>query len=145
MGADALDGSFIAYPVLICIFLFFRKKKDWKKLGEVALIPGIFSIYEPIVFGFPLMLNPVMLIPMLLTPMVSSAISYIFMYTGLCPLCTGVSVPWTTPMVLSGVITTNSLMGGIVQIVIIAALTVLWYIFLKIMYKQTEKQEEIKE
>ena len=139
------NGSFIAYPVLICIFLFFRKKKDWKKLGEVALIPGIFSIYEPIVFGFPLMLNPVMLIPMLLTPMVSSAISYVFMYTGLCPLCTGVSVPWTTPMVLSGVITTNSLMGGIVQIIIIAALTVLWYIFLKIMYKQSEKQEEIKE
>ena len=48
-------------------------------------------------------------------------------------------------MVFSGVITTNSLMGGIVQLIIIAALTVLWYIFLKIMYKQSEKQEEIKE
>lgn len=132
------NGSFIAYPVLICIFLFFRKKKEWKSLGEVALIPGIFSIYEPIVFGLPLMLNPVLLIPMLLTPAISCAIAYVFMYTGLCPLCTGVSVPWTTPMILSGIITTNSLMGGVVQIITIAALTVLWYIFLKILYKQED-------
>ena len=54
-----------------------------ENLGEVALIPGIFSIYEPIVFGFPLMLNPMLLIPMLLTPAVSCAIGYIFMYTGI--------------------------------------------------------------
>ena len=71
------------------------------------------------------------------------------MYRRLCavitPLRTIGVVHGTETPVHSGVITTNSLMGGIVQIVIIAALTVLWYIFLKIMYKQTEKQEEIKE
>lgn len=133
------NGSFIAYPILICIFLFFRNKKEWKNLGEVALIPGIFSIYEPIVFGFPLMLNPMLLIPMLLTPAVSCAIGYIFMYTGICPPCTGVSVPWTTPMILSGIITTNSLMGGVVQLITIVALTALWYVFLKMLYKQDEK------
>lgn len=138
------NGSFIAYPVLICIFLFFRKKKAWKSLGEVAFIPGIFSIYEPIVFGLPLMLNPIMLLPMLLTPVISCVIAYVFMYAGLCPLCTGVSVPWTTPMILSGIITTNSLMGGVVQIITIGVLTVLWYVFLKILYKQEEGSENEK-
>lgn len=134
------NGSFIAYPILICIFLFFRKKEDWKKLGEVALIPGIFSIYEPLVFGLPLMLNPALLIPMLLTPAISCTIAYVFMYLGLCPLCTGVSVPWTTPMVLSGIITTNSLMGGVVQLITIGVLTGMWYVFLKMLYHQTQSE-----
>lgn len=61
------------------------------------------------------------------------------MYTGICPPCTGVSVPWTTPMILSGIITTNSLMGGVVQLITIVALTALWYVFLKMLYKQDEK------
>lgn len=134
------NGSFIAYPILICIIIFFKKKKEWKKLAEVSLVPGIFSIYEPIVFGLPLMLNPIMLIPMLLTPMLSCGISYAAMKIGLVPLCTGVSIPWTTPMVLSGIITTNSIMGGILQLVIIAVLTLLWYIFLKIAYQSEEKE-----
>ena len=136
------NGSFIAYPILICIIIFFKKKKEWKKLAEVSMVPGIFSIYEPIVFGLPLMLNPIMLIPMLLTPMLSCAISYFAMTVGLVPLCTGVSIPWTTPMILSGIITTNSLQGGILQIVIIAVLTVLWYVFLKIAYNGDKDKEK---
>lgn len=138
------NGSFIAYPVLICIFLFFRKKREWNELGKVALVPGIFSIYEPIVFGLPLMLNPIFLIPMLLTPVVSTLIAYGAMAVGLCPLCTGVSVPWTCPMILSGVITTNSIAGGIVQLVTIVVLTVLWYVFLKAAYKPTVENDEPK-
>lgn len=129
------NGSFIAYPVLICIFLFFRKKKDWQELGKVALVPGIFSIYEPIVFGLPLMLNPIFLIPMLLTPVISTLIAYAFMAAGLCPYCTGTSVPWTCPEIISGIITTNSVMGGVVQLVQIGVLTVLWYVFMKAAYK----------
>ena len=120
---------------MICIFLFFRKKKDWQELGKVALVPGIFSIYEPIVFGLPLMLNPIFLIPMLLTPVISTLIAYAFMAAGLCPYCTGTSVPWTCPEIISGIITTNSVMGGVVQLVQIGVLTVLWYVFMKAAYK----------
>lgn len=135
------NGSFIAYPVLICIFVFFASKTDWHELGKVSLIPGIFSIYEPIVFGLPLMLNPIFLIPMVLTPVVSTLIAYGAMFFGLCPLCTGVSVPWTTPMLLSGVITTNSIAGGIVQLVTIAVLTLLWYVFMKAAFTQSKSDE----
>ncbi len=42
-------------------------------------------------------------------------------------------------MILSGIITTNSLMGGVVQLITIVALTALWYVFLKMLYKQDEK------
>ena len=134
------NGSFIAYPVLICIFLFFKNRKDLKELGKVALIPGIFAIYEPLVFGLPLMLNPIYLIPMLLTPLIDTLIAVAFMATGLCGYCTGVSVPWTCPLILSGIITTNSLMGGVVQIVQIVVTTALWYIFMKAAIKDQDKK-----
>lgn len=134
------NGSFIAYPVLICIFVFFRKRKDLMELGKVALIPGIFSIYEPLVFGLPLMLNPIYLIPMLLTPVIDTAIAAIFMSTGLCGFCTGVSVPWTCPMILSGIITTNSIMGGVVQLIQIVVTTALWYIFMRAVIKDQDKK-----
>ncbi len=139
------NGSFIAYPVLICIFVFFRKRKDLNELGKVALIPGIFSIYEPLVFGLPLMLNPIYLIPMLLTPLIDTLIAVAFMATGLCGYCTGVSVPWTCPMILSGIITTNSIMGGVVQIVQIVVTTALWYIFMKAAIKDQDKKNAVKE
>lgn len=135
-----LNGSFIAYPVLICIFLFFRKRKDLRELGKVALIPGIFSIYEPLVFGMPLMLNPIYLIPMLLTPVIDTLIAVFFMATGLCGYCTGVSVPWTCPMILSGIITTNSIMGGVVQIIQIVVTVALWYVFMKVACKSADEK-----
>lgn len=134
------NGSFIAYPVLICIFVFFKNRKELKELGKVALVPGIFSIYEPLVFGMPLMLNPIYLIPMLLTPLIDTLIAAGFMATGLCGYCTGVSVPWTCPMILSGIITTNSLMGGVVQLVQIVVTTALWYIFMKIACKAEDEK-----
>lgn len=139
------NGSFIAYPVLICIFVFFRKRKDLNELGKVALIPGIFSIYEPLVFGLPLMLNPIYLIPMLLTPLIDTLIAVAFMATGLCGYCTGVSVPWTCPMILSGIITTNSIMGGVIQLIQIVVTTALWYIFMKAAIKDQDKKNAIKE
>lgn len=138
------NGSFIAYPVLICIFLFFRKRKELKELGKVSLIPGIFAIYEPLVFGLPLMLNPIYLIPMLLTPVIDTLIAATFMTTGLCGFCTGVSVPWTCPMILSGIITTNSIMGGVVQLIQIIVTTALWYVFMKAAFKiEDEKKKSL--
>lgn len=136
------NGSFIAYPVLICIFVFFRKRKELKELGKVALIPGIFSIYEPLVFGMPLMLNPIYLIPMLLTPVIDTLIAVAFMATGLCGYCTGVSVPWTCPMIISGMITTNSIMGGVVQLVQIVVTTALWYVFMKVAIKAEDQKKQ---
>ena len=48
------------------------KSQRIKKLSKLALVPGIFGINEPIVFGLPLVLNPAMLIPFMLVPTLKS-------------------------------------------------------------------------
>ena len=40
------------------LFIFFCKSKFLKEVGRFSIIPGIFNINEPIIFGAPMMLNP---------------------------------------------------------------------------------------
>lgn len=141
----AINGGFISIPILIALLFFFKNRKDWKTLGKVALGPGIFGVFEPIVFGLPVMLNPILFIPLILTPVIATTISYFAMALGLVPLTIGITLPYTTPLILSGFIVTNSIRGSILQIVILVVLTVMWYMFLKILDIQTTKENEIGE
>ena len=75
------------------------------------------------------------LIPMILTPIVTTSIMWGVMSIGLVPYCTGVILPGTTPLGLVGLITTNSLWGGLIQLLIIPILTVMWYFVLKVIDK----------
>lgn len=134
VGSNITLGGWISVPMLLAIFLY-KKRKDWTELGKLALIPGIFNIYEPLMFGFPLVLNPMTLIPMILTPILTTSIMWGVMRIGLVPYCTGVILPGTTPLGLVGLITTNSLWGGVVQLLIIPLLTVMWYFVLKVIDK----------
>lgn len=87
---------------LLIAILIICKSQRVKKIGELAFLPGIFGINEPIIFGLPIMLNPILLIPFALVPTVNIVISYFAMSTGLVPLTKGISVPWTTPPIISG-------------------------------------------
>lgn len=143
VGSNITLGGWISIPMLIAIFLY-KKRKDWLELGKLALIPGLFNIYEPLMFGFPLVLNPFMLIPLILTPIITTSITWGATVIGLIPYCTGIQLPATTPIGLVGVITTNSLMGGLIQILILPILIAMWYFVLKVV-DQAEQQGKVNE
>jgi len=82
----AAGGQAIYYPVhafgfavvggsgatLGLVLLMLRSKsQQLKAVAKVGIVPSLFSINEPIIFGTPLMLNPTMLIPFVLAPVVS--------------------------------------------------------------------------
>lgn len=137
----AINGGYISIPILISLLIFFRKRAAWNDLGKIALAPGVFGVYEPIIFGLPVMLNPILFIPLLLTPVITVVLSYFAMATGLVALTTGVALPYTMPLVISGAIVTNSFSGAVLQVVILAILTIMWYMFLKVQDTQNVKAE----
>ena len=92
---------------LIIAMLLFCKSKRITELGKLSLVPGIFGINEPIVFGLPIVLNPTMIIPFILVPTINIIISYLAMSAGLVPICSGINIPWTTPVIISGFLATN--------------------------------------
>lgn len=138
----SICGGYVSIPVLICLLIFFKKKKEWKQLGTIALVPGIFGVYEPLIFGLPIMLNPILFIPLIITAIVPTALSYTVMYLGWVPYTNGVSYPFTMPLILSGILSTNSLAGGILQLVILIILTFVWYVFMKVLFNQSNLVKE---
>ena len=83
----------------------------------MALAPGIFNVNEPAIFGMPIVLNATILIPWVVAPLVVTTFNYLVMAAGLVPAPTGVSVPWTVPVIASGVLATNSWLGGLLQVI----------------------------
>ena len=97
---------------------FFAKSTQCKQLGKLSLVPGLFNINEPVIFGTPIVMNPFLLVPFVLTPTVVGILLYCAVSFGLVPPFSGVVVPWTCPPIISGF-----LLGGwkmaVAQVVIL--------------------------
>jgi PTS system cellobiose-specific IIC component len=125
---------------LLIAMLFFCRSKRIKELGKLAFIPGLFGINEPIVFGLPILLNPMMLIPFMLVPTINIVISYFCMSIGLVPLCSGVAIPWTMPVILSGFLATGW-QGAVLQLILLILGVFIYMPFIRMMDKQYMEEE----
>lgn len=92
---------------LVSLFPF-AKSDRYKSLGKLAIIPNLFNINEPVIFGTPVILNPFYLVPMVLTTLVTGFVSWGIMALGFVPpLNPTTSAPWVLPIVVQ-----DFLMGG---------------------------------
>ena len=135
-----IGGAGGTLSLLIVMFLFAKAKQN-KELAKLAGIPGIFVINEPIVFGYPLILNPVMAIPFILTPIVQLLIPYFVTAIGLIPPLTGVQVPFGLPVIVNGFMA-GGWTAALMQIIDIAVGCLLWFPFFKISDAQMYKEEK---
>jgi PTS system cellobiose-specific IIC component len=139
-----MGGSGITIGLVLAMFLF-AKSKRLKTLGNLALIPGLFNINEPVLFGFPMVLNPFMFIPFVLVPIISGILTYFAIYSGLVPCFTAVQAVWTTPPIISGLIVAGW-RGAVLQIIIIVIATAIYLPFFRIqdsMYVKEEQEGEL--
>jgi PTS system cellobiose-specific IIC component len=129
---------------LVVAMIILAKSKQMKTLGKLSLVPGIFNINEPILFGFTIVLNPIMMFPFIAVPTLSGIISYFAISSGLIPAFGAVAVPWTTPPILSGFIV-GGWRAAVWQILLILMAAAIYLPFLKISDKQLVKLEEQEE
>ena len=115
---------------LVIYMTFFSKSSALKELGKLSLVPNIFNINEPVIFGVPIVMNLYLLVPFVVFPTCVGIISYLLMQWGILPLFSGVMVPWTTPPIISGF-----LIGGwrtaLWQFVIIILSMIVYWPFIK--------------
>lgn len=125
---------------LVLFMAFFAKSKQLKEIGKLGLIPSFFNVNEPVLFGTPIVLNPMLAVPFMLMPVISGVIQYFAIYFGLCPLYSGVVVPWTCPPIISGF-----LIGGwrtaLLQTFILVLSFFVYLPFIKSIDKQYVNQE----
>lgn len=134
-----LGGSGMTLAVII-IMAFVLKKKMYRDVGRLALGAGIFNVNEPVIFGLPIVMNATILIPWLIAPLIVTTLNYSVMALGIVPAPTGVSVPWTVPVFFSGMMATNSIMGGILQLIDVLLVGIIWYPFLLVLDRQVDPE-----
>lgn len=96
-----VTGAGLTIGLVIYMF-FMAKSKQMKTLGRLEMVPALFNINEPVLFGLPIVMNPVLAFPFIAMPVISCILQYAALYTGLCPLYGATQVPWTCPPIISG-------------------------------------------
>lgn len=124
------------------LFLFFCKSKFLKEVGRFSIIPGIFNINEPMIFGAPMMLNPYMFIPFNLVPLVLSTISYFAVKLGMVNGFTTIPA-WTLPAPIGGFISAGNDWRMVILIIInLAIATIIYYPFVRAYDKKMLSDEK---
>lgn len=121
-------GQGITIGLLIAA-LMFAKSQRLKEISKISIVPSLFNINEPVIYGLPIVFNPIMLIPFILVPITAVLITYGAIITGFIQPFTAVQVPWTTPPLISGFLL-SGWQGLTVQLTIIVASTGIYYPFL---------------
>jgi len=130
----------------LALLLLRSKSAHLKAVGRVGIIPGLFNINEPILFGTPMILNPVMAIPFVFTPVINTFIAYYVTNLGwvgkayLLP-------PWTSPAIIGAPLSTMDWHSAILVIVLFVIDLFIYYPFFKIYETQlleAECNEEMK-
>ncbi len=131
-------GSTIGLSIL---FFFCAKSKYVKTLGKTALVPAIFNINEPMIFGAPIVLNPMLIIPFILAPIVNACIAWTVTSMGWVNHVVA-SSPWTLPGPIGAYLACGAdWRAAVLSIVLIILSVVIYYPFF-VMYDKKLVAEE---
>jgi PTS system cellobiose-specific IIC component len=125
----------------LCILMVFSKSEYLKRVGRFSIIPGIFNINEPIIFGAPLVMNPLLAIPFIVGPLVTGVISYFAVASGIVGRF-AINAPWTLPAPIGAYFATNGNLPALILVLVnIAITTVIYYPFFKAYEKKMIAEE----
>ena len=108
-------GAVHLWGLAIAILVFSRLERR-RSTVKFCLPTLLFNLQEVIVFGLPVMFNPILLAPYFLAPLANVFVGWLAISSGIVPVFK-FSIPWTTPPILGGILSTGSLMGGVLQAV----------------------------
>lgn len=125
----------------LCILLLFAKSVYLKQVGRFSIVPSIFNINEPLIFGVPMVMNPILAIPFVLAPTVTTTLSYFVIKFG---IVNGFSVqaPWTLPAPIGAFLSaSNDWKAAILVIINIFIAGLIYYPFVKVYDKKMVEEE----
>jgi Phosphotransferase system cellobiose-specific component IIC len=123
----------------VSIALMMTKSKKLKTIGRLSLIPAIFNIGEPLMFGLPIVLNPILTVPFILSYVILSIVAYLLCFFKVLAI-PYLMIPWTIPAPIKAYLSSggeiSSLVWGIVSWIIVF---LVFYPFIKVMEKGDNK------
>ncbi|MDJ1654241.1 PTS transporter subunit EIIC [Raoultella sp. Ech2A] len=137
-GWVAIGGIGATLPLVI--MLVRSKSKRLKALGSASLVPGIFNINEPVIFG-AVAWNPILMVPLWLQGIILPLITYVVLDMGAVNIPAAVFDMWYCPFPISTWIVSQDLSGLVLFAVVATVSTLIWYPFFKMYEKQQVESE----
>lgn len=135
-----LGGSGTTWPLTIMFLL--SASAQLRTIGRAELIPAIFNINEPLIFGAPIVLNPILIIPFILAPAAVVTINYFAFAVNLVPRPL-IQLPFTVPVFISGFLSSGGhWQGALLQLVNLIVTAIIYYPFFKMYEAQLLKNEK---
>ena len=126
----------------LCLYIAFAAKSEQlKAIGRASVVPALFNINEPLIFGLPIIYNPALAIPFILAPMVTATIYY---FVNALHLINPViaQVPWPTPVGIGAFLGTADLRAVLVALVCAIAAFLVYFPFIRVYDKKLLKEEQ---
>lgn len=140
IGFVWIGGMGATLPLVLLMLK--AKSKKLRTMGKVCLVPSLFNINEPVIFGTPVAFNPFLMVPMWINAIVGPLIVWFTMKAGLvnvpAKLLTGLKVP----MPISSVIATDDMRAVVLWAILLAVYTLVWYPFFKSYDKDLVEKEK---
>ncbi len=124
------------------LLMVFSKSKQMRTLGRVFLVPSIFNINEPVMFGAPVVFNPILMLPAWLTTVVGPIYVWVIMKTGLLNIPAKMINIGQLPAPIGSVLVTEDLRALLWWIVLLGIYLLIWYPFFKVYEKQKLEEEK---
>ncbi|BCA40183.1 PTS sugar transporter subunit IIC [Kluyvera ascorbata] len=123
-------------------FLLLRSKAiHLRTIGRMGVVPGLFNINEPILFGAPIIMNPLFFLPFVLVPMVNATLAWFALDLDLVNRVVSMT-PWTTPAPIGASWAANWSFSPVILCLMCMVTSAAMYLpFLKAYEKQLLEQE----
>lgn len=125
------------------LWMLRSKSRTINRVGRLTILPSLFGINEPLIFGLPIVFNPILAIPFILNGgIINTTITYIAMKIGL------VTIPWNfagvmfAPIGIPAYVLTGDWKAPVLVLVMLVINAVVYYPFFKAYEKTVIAEEE---
>ncbi|MFC6177696.1 PTS sugar transporter subunit IIC [Companilactobacillus huachuanensis] len=125
---------------LALMMLLISKSQRLKALGKACIVPSLFNINEPLVFG-TVVWNPYLMIPLWINGIIIPIITWTGLKMGLAAIPKAVMQMWYIPFPISTWLISPSVGAMILLAIIFAVSWVIWFPFFKVYDGQVLKEE----
>ena len=138
-----IGGSGATFGLTV-LMLVLAKSEQLKAIGKAEIVPALFNINEPLLFGLPIVYNPALAIPFIVAPLVTMSIAYWAITLGIIPPVI-VQMPWPSPLGIGAFVSTGgNILAVAVALINVVVATLIYFPFFKRYDAQLYAEEQEK-
>jgi len=123
-----IGGAGVTLPPTLLLFV--SRNRHLRRIGRISLVPALFNVNEPFLFGLPVVANPLLAIPCVAAPLVCGTVAWFAVSSGLVS-APFIEVPWVMPCFLGALLSTQDLRSLVLLGLNFCLGAAIWWPFLK--------------